>query len=317
MKLREHSIQLTSDRVVLRPMTEGDWDLLLRWNSDPQVLYYSEGDDVQAYSLEDVQGIYRGVSQTAYCFVAEVNSLPIGEGWLQKMNLARILQKYPDEDCRRIDLMIGEKVWWGKGIGSEMIRLLTEFAFEQENVDRVYVAEIADYNLRSQKAFQKNGFLIVDKIEEPAGRKAHLGYDLSLTRSQYALFRKGVALRNFEEADFPSIQRLSDLEGWPTPSNRPAEALSAWQNSYPALVAVHQGQVIGFLRAITDRAVTTYIAELLVAAIWRGQGIGNALIEACHEQVPSTRLDLLSTDLEDSFYQADGFRRFQGFRKSF
>jgi RimJ/RimL family protein N-acetyltransferase len=78
MKLREHTITLRSERVVLRPMTEDDWDILLKWNSDPQVLYYSEGDDVQAYSFEDIQGIYRGVSQSAFCFVAEVNHNPPG-----------------------------------------------------------------------------------------------------------------------------------------------------------------------------------------------------------------------------------------------
>ena len=192
MNLREHSIILRGERVVLRPMTENDWDILLKWNSDPQVLYYSEGDDVQAYNLEDINGIYRGVSQTAFCFIAEVNRQPVGECWLQQMNLPRILQKYPDQDCRRIDLMIGEKDWWGKGLGTEMIRLLTEFAFEQEHADRVYEPGIADYNPRSLKAFQKNGYQIVDTIEQPAGRKAHFGYDLSLTRSQYVLIHKPV-----------------------------------------------------------------------------------------------------------------------------
>lgn len=126
-----------------------------------------------------------------------------------------------------------------------------------------------------------------------------------------------VKIRPWQANDFPVIQRLSDAEGWPTPNNRPAEALFAWQHSYPALVAVHQEQVIGFLRAITDKAVTTYIAELLVVKEWRGQGVGRALGDACHELVPSTRLDLLSTDQADPFYKAIRFRRFHGFRKSF
>jgi hypothetical protein len=34
VKLREHDVVLWGERVVLRPMTEGDWDTLLRWNSD-------------------------------------------------------------------------------------------------------------------------------------------------------------------------------------------------------------------------------------------------------------------------------------------
>jgi GNAT superfamily N-acetyltransferase len=124
-------------------------------------------------------------------------------------------------------------------------------------------------------------------------------------------------IRPWQFKDFSAIQRLSALEGWPTPSARPADALNAWQHSHPALVAIHIGQVVGFLRAVTDGAVTTYVAEMMVAKEWRGQGIGRALVEACHALVPSTRLDLLSTDQADLFYEKNGFRRFQGFRKSF
>jgi hypothetical protein len=36
--LRPHAVTLRGERVVLRPMTEGDWGVLLRWNNDPEVL---------------------------------------------------------------------------------------------------------------------------------------------------------------------------------------------------------------------------------------------------------------------------------------
>lgn len=133
---------------------------------------------------------------------------------------------------------------------------------------------------------------------------------------EHTITLRGVTICPYQTDDFPTIKLLSDVEGWPTPTSRPADTLNAWQHSYPALVAIHNGQVIGFLRAITDGSVTTYIAELLVAKEWRSRGIGKALVEACHEQIPSTRLDLLSTGQADLFYEATGFRRFQGFRKS-
>ena len=135
MKLREHETVLRGEKVVLRPMTEGDWDILLKWNSDPEVLYFSEGDDVTSYSLEDIQGMYRGVSQSAFCFVIELDGRPIGECWLQRMNLKRILKRYPGQDCRRIDLMIGEKDLWGRGLGTDVIQTLTGFGFEEEGAD--------------------------------------------------------------------------------------------------------------------------------------------------------------------------------------
>lgn len=178
MKLKTHSNTLSGERVTLRPMTEADWPVLLKWNSDPEVLYYSEGDDVQSYSLEDVQGIYRTISQTALCFIIEYQGSPVGEGWLQRMNLERVLQEYPDFDVRRIDLMIGEKALWGQGLGTEVIRLLTDLAFQREGVDYIIEPDIADYNLRSRRAFEKNDYRLIARHPQPAGSKAQYTVDL-------------------------------------------------------------------------------------------------------------------------------------------
>ena len=40
------------------------WDTLLRWNQDPDVLYYAEA-DVTAYTLDQIKRIYSGISQAA------------------------------------------------------------------------------------------------------------------------------------------------------------------------------------------------------------------------------------------------------------
>jgi RimJ/RimL family protein N-acetyltransferase len=181
VRLREHDVILVGERIILRPLTEQDWPLLLRWNSDAQILYFSEGEAVEPYSLEQVQSIYRSVSQTAFCFIIEVNDEPIGECWLQQMNLARILEKYPEADCRRIDLMIGEKKYWGYGLGTEVIRLLSAFAFDQ-GAELVFGCDIADYNPASLKAFQKAGYVVVVANEQPPGAKARFRFDLLLAR---------------------------------------------------------------------------------------------------------------------------------------
>ena len=180
MELRKHKVILQGERVVLHPMTEDDWDVLLKWNSDPDVLYFTEGDDVSVYTLEQVQEIYRGVSQDAFCFIIEVDGNPIGECWLQQMNLERILQKHPGVDCRRIDLMIGEKEFWGRGLGTEVIRLLTAFAFEREKANLAFGCDAADYNPASLKAFQKAGYQVEAEIEQAPGVKARYCYNLIL-----------------------------------------------------------------------------------------------------------------------------------------
>jgi aminoglycoside 6'-N-acetyltransferase len=178
--LNEHNITLHGEQVVLRPMTENDWDILARWNSDPEVLYFSEGTDVKSYDLEDVQWMYRGVSQNAFCFIIEFNGQPIGNCWLQRMNIERLLEKYPGKDCRRIDLMVGEKRLWGQGLGTDTIRTLTKFGLE-EGADMIF-GLVGDYNLRSVGAFKRAGYEVDAEVEEPPGEKAIFSYDLVIRR---------------------------------------------------------------------------------------------------------------------------------------
>jgi RimJ/RimL family protein N-acetyltransferase len=177
-RLATHDLVLEGTRVTLRPLTEDDWETLLRWNSDPEVLYYSEGDDVESYSLEEVQRIYRGISQSALCFMIEIDGEPIGECWLQRMNLDRILERYAGVDCRRIDLMIGEKELWGRGYGPEAIKQLTDYAFEVESADLVFGCDIGDYNVRSRRAFEKCGFALDTLVPAQPGAKAAFNLDL-------------------------------------------------------------------------------------------------------------------------------------------
>lgn len=178
LNLATHAITLQGERVTLRPMTEADWPDLLRWNSDPEVLYFAESDDVHSYSLAEVQNIYRTVSQKALCFIIEYQGHPIGEGWLQRMNLEQVLREYPGFDVRRIDLMIGEKALWGQGLGTEAIRLLTDLAFRQEGADYVFAVGIAEDNPRSRRAFEKNDYRLVARRPQFPGKKDRYTLDL-------------------------------------------------------------------------------------------------------------------------------------------
>lgn len=125
----------------------------------------------------------------------------------------------------------------------------------------------------------------------------------------------GVALRPWISADFATIQLLSSAEGWTTLVNRPADSLLSWQAAWPTIIAEADGQIAGFLRALSDGVVTTYIAELLVAPAWRGNGLGRALLDACHALVPGTRFYLLAMPEALDFYMYTGFRAFPGFRR--
>lgn len=68
-----------------------------------------------------------------------------------------------------------------------------------------------------------------------------------------------IVIRTWHEQDFLAIQHLSETEGWLTPTKRPEEALAGWHNSWPTLVAIADDTVVGFIRAWSDKHITTYI----------------------------------------------------------
>ncbi len=186
MLLRLHDHHLREGDLELRPLTEEDWPHLLRWNQDPEVLYFSEGGDVTAHSLATVKRIYRGVSQRAFVFLLLLDGTPIGEGWLQQLNLERILCRHSDTaDLRRIDLMIGEKQHWGHGFGTRAIALLTELGFDVIRADALFACDIADYNPRSRRAFEKNGYDVFQIVPREPGGKAREVVDLILTQEAF------------------------------------------------------------------------------------------------------------------------------------
>lgn len=186
MRLRSHDYRLVGDTLVLRPLTEKDWDALMVWNRDPEVLYFSEGDDVAARSLPEVQTLFRSVSQRALVFLVQLDERPIGDAWLQEMNLPRIRTHFaPDQDLLRIDLTIGDKGPWGRGLGTRVIRLLTRFGFEVQRADALFGCDVADYNRRSLRAFQKNGYRRFQVTPGTPGGKAEEVVDLVLTRQAY------------------------------------------------------------------------------------------------------------------------------------
>ncbi|MHB8104584.1 MAG: GNAT family N-acetyltransferase [Dehalococcoidales bacterium] len=184
LKLREHNYSLKGERITLRPLTENDWATVAKWETDPEVLYWADFEPVEKRTLEEVQAIFRGVSQHAYCFVMEFAGKPIGDCWLQEMNLERILKEYSGKDCRRVDLVIGEKGLWGKGLGTDVIRTLTKFAFKHEKTDMVF-GVTGDYNERSQRAFKKAGYKLVMKLEEKQPSRAKQSYVLAIDKSAF------------------------------------------------------------------------------------------------------------------------------------
>jgi len=189
--IKTHDITLYGGNdidIVLRPLCDEHLPLLYKWNADPEVVYWADTGNVESFSEEDVRDIYSTIN--GFCFLAEADGVPIGDFWLQRMNVPDVSEKYPGRDLRRIEAFIGEKEYWGRGLGSTIVGMLIDFAFNGEHADMLYCFA-ADYNVRSQKMFLKLGFQPCG--ESDAGEdslRAKVEYHYRLTRQEFAERRR-------------------------------------------------------------------------------------------------------------------------------
>ncbi|MGE9213254.1 GNAT family N-acetyltransferase [Exiguobacterium aurantiacum] len=123
-------------------------------------------------------------------------------------------------------------------------------------------------------------------------------------------------IRPYEERDFEQIQVLNETEGWSQLVRQHELTKQAWRQSNVAYVVESEGQVIAYLRGLTDTTVSLYVCELLIAASHRRLGIGERLLSHVHALYPETRLEVLASASSHTYYEKLNFRPFYGYRKT-
>ena len=140
-------------RIHLRAVVPADvTDRYCRWMNDPEVVQFLES-RFQPSSRETILAYVKKMGDAAdYLFLA----ICLNEGGVHigniKIGPIDWIHRFAD-----VSLLIGERDWWGRGLGAEAIGLVVGYAFETLNLHKLTACAYRD-NVGSLSAFAKAGF---------------------------------------------------------------------------------------------------------------------------------------------------------------
>ncbi len=138
--------------VNLRAVEKKDLEEIMKWVNDREVTKYLSAFLYPVSRAEEEKFLERAMSHndTEKNLVMETK-----EGdYIGQISLHKIDWKNRNAE---LGIVIGNKEYWGKGYGTDAIKILLNHAFNQMNLYKVYL-RVFDYNQRAIRCYEKCGF---------------------------------------------------------------------------------------------------------------------------------------------------------------
>jgi len=170
---------IEGDDIRLRPLRKSDIELKVKWYNDPVVnktLIIDEPLELEK-SLKWFDTAASDDNRRDFV-IETLDGEPIGITGLLGIN-----RKHATAECFCV---IGEKKFWGKGLGTLIHSLLIQFAYEQLNMNKVWAVIYTD-NAAIIRIVEKLGFKIEGTLREEKtvdGKKIDL-HRIGVLRSEF------------------------------------------------------------------------------------------------------------------------------------
>jgi len=176
---------LKGEMVNLQPIEIEDLQklsrLIAKWVNDGIVTYYlftgqkpKNSEQVAA----DFKKLLAEENNAIFLIVDSKTKKPIGYAGLYEI--------HPTARKAESRILIGEKSFWGKGYGKDVIELLTFYGFDRLNLNRIYLGYTAE-NKGSGKIYENAGYVYEGTLKEDIYRNSRY-YDsmrMALLRKDY------------------------------------------------------------------------------------------------------------------------------------
>ncbi len=143
--------------------TSQDADLLTRWTRDTEYWRLLDATPARAWTQTQGREFVEREFETerpetfAFSIRARDDDRLVGE-----IDLGGVLWTQGDAF---VGIGIGERELWGKWYGTDAMRVLLRFAFQELNLHRVSLT-VYGYNLRAQRAYAKIGFQVEGRARQ-------------------------------------------------------------------------------------------------------------------------------------------------------
>jgi RimJ/RimL family protein N-acetyltransferase len=152
---------LTGHKVILRAITRDDLEHLCQFNNDVEVELAGGGDPPTPQSVARLHAEYDAQvstgGQDGTTFAIAADGVCIGQCGLFQFDAVA-------QSCA-LGITIGDKGYWGRGYGSDAIRLLLDYAFRLRNLRRVYLT-VNSTNERAIRAYRACGFVEEGRLRQ-------------------------------------------------------------------------------------------------------------------------------------------------------
>ena len=139
-------------KITLRPLEIEDLDSLYWQKNDPEIAQLLDG-FTTGYTRADIQNWYEyhlgRRDEIVWAIVVTDGELCIGHVGLYQIDF-RVRKA-------NFGIMIGDKAYWGQGIGERCTRFAVAYGFRELNLNRIELT-VLDSNSRAIQLYQKLGF---------------------------------------------------------------------------------------------------------------------------------------------------------------
>lgn len=162
-----------ANRIRLRAAEREDIPQFVLWLNDPEVLQFLMR-SLPMSRIEE-EGWFERMMQSPAAEHVLVIEVKTEDGWKAIGNTSLMEINWVDRNAE-VGIFIGEKEYWDRGYGREVMKLMLRHGFKTLNLHRIFL-RVFEHNLRGIRAYEHAGFVHEGRLRQDAFRNGQY-YDL-------------------------------------------------------------------------------------------------------------------------------------------